>query len=134
MQCARKFVKSSISIMIVILNSGTPFICYPTYLYLFKNARPMTVPVILPFTDPETTKGYYQNVANQILMNLVGLIGNVGLECISSFLINNIHVAIETICFELDEFGNLLETEVEKTDDKRLLLRNILIQIQDVDR
>lgn len=67
----------------------------------------MTVPVILPFTNPETTEGYYQNVANQMILNLTGLFVNIGIECISVFLVNNIHVAIETICFELDELGEL---------------------------
>lgn len=97
----------------------------------------MTIPVILPFTDPETTAGYYQNVSHQLVMNAVGLFGNVGIECISTFLISNVVVAVETICFELGEFSDILKTDDKAavpTNNNKLRLRNLLVQMQDVDR
>lgn len=93
----------------------------------------MIVPIKLLFTDPDnSTIGYHLNVFNQLLICECGILGNLGFECISLILVNNVMVAVETICFELKEFNNSLSSDTAL--EKKMKLRNILVQIQDVDR
>lgn len=132
--CARRLIKSAVGIMLTIIFSSFPTVLYPVYLHFFENARPMIVPIILPFIDPETTNGYYKNICNQLVFCIVGLMGNVGIECISAFWVNNIEVSIETIRFELNELSDALLSDIGTELNKKMKLRNILIQMQDVDR
>lgn len=131
---ASVFIKSTMGIMFNIVFSASGFACYPMYLFWFKNERPMTIPIILPFTHPETTLGYYENIANQLVINVTGFFGNIGLECLTAFLINNVFVAVETLCFEMEEFAVGLKSGKIADMEKKLRLRNFLVQVQDIDR
>lgn len=110
------------------------FVVYPLYKYIFENAHPMTIPIIIPFTDPDTNFGYYINVSNQLFISFLGIIINIGIEFVSSMLVNNIWVGVSSIKYALHEFSDFIRREPHKIRDIKYRLRNILIQIRDLDR
>lgn len=121
--------------MLIIATATMAAISISTYLMLFKGEYPSIAPIILPFTDLDnSTVGYYLNLINQIAICEVGIFTNIGCECMSVFLVNNVMVAVETIRFDLKKFNNLLSSDKVSYLEKKIKLRNILIQMQDVDR
>lgn len=121
-----------LTVFAAILFSCIIFVSYPLYTYLFENARPMLVPVIFPYFEPETGPGYYLNVLNQLAISFIGMIGVIGIEFISSKIVNNVFIGVSLIEYALGDLGNDI-SKGQRTEGV-IKMRNIVRQIQDLDR
>lgn len=133
-EAAIMLIRTSLTIFTAILLSTIGFAVYPLYTYIFENAHPMMIPIILPLTDPETNFGYYLNVSNQLFISFTGIFGNIGIEFISSMMVNNIWVGVSSVQCALDEFSDFIRREPHKTLQIKYRLRRILMRIRDLDR
>lgn len=129
---ADELIRRSVFICLALGASTLIFTFYPLYLLVTKGELPSYMPIILPYTDPETNRGYYINLVNQSVIASVGVIGNFCIEIGISVMVNNVWAASDIIKYELNEIA----LGVERGESKqtcRAKLRNLFIQIQDVD-
>lgn len=124
--------KSALSVLALCLAS-VAYAIYPFYLYLAEGSHPMPIPIILPFTDPETNTGYYLSLANQGFIMCLGIIGNFAIEIATTLTTNGMWAASDIINYRLNELG-IGATRGEAESVRKAKLRNILIQIQDLER
>lgn len=122
----------SLTIFAAIIFSCLTFVSYPLYTYFFENARPMLIPVIFPYFDPETGAGYYLNVLNQLAISFIGMTGVIGIEFISSKIVNNVLIGVSIIEHALGDIADDFSTGQRSKGVSKM--RNIVLQIQDLDR
>lgn len=133
-EAATMMIRASLTILAAITMSSIVYVMYPMYTYIFESAHPMTIPIILPFIDPDTNPGYYLNVANQVFISFTGIFGNIGIEFISSMMVNNIWVGVSSVQCALDEFSEFIRQKPHETLHMKYKLRSILMRIRDLDR
>lgn len=132
---AIKLFKSTSTMLGIVATSMIILLIFPMYAYIFKHDIQLPIPVVLPFTDLESKIGITLNVANQVFISLIGFSGNIGIEIITCILKNNVWASTIAICHAIDVISECIEHP--ENDMKRLIdlkLRNILIQVQDLDR
>lgn len=115
------------------------FAIYPLYLIIFERMRPIIVPLILPFTNPqESFVDFLINCAHQLIICSLGIFANIGNDIISCFLLNNIDIATRTISCNLQAYGQLLESRDLRQNVRgiqmKLSLREILRKTQDMNK
>lgn len=135
-ESAIKLFKSTSKTIGIVATSMIILLIFPMYAYIFKNDIQLPIPVILPFTDLESKNGLTLNLANQVFMAFMGGTGNIGIEIITCILKNNVWASTVAICHSIDDISESLECPnvgaMSRVID--LKFRNILIQIQDLDR
>lgn len=135
-QSAIKLLKSTITTLGIVIGSMNVYLGFPMYSYTFKHELQLPIPVLLPYTDDETSRGLLLNLANQIFVALVGLSGNIGIEIITCILKNNMVAGTAAIGHSINEFSDMIKKNTQE-DLMRVMeyqFRNILIQVQDLDR
>lgn len=106
----------------------------PVYNYFDQGQRPILLPLLLPFVDPKPLRGYILNTGNQMIICFLGLCGNFLVEGINCMLVNNLRVGISVINYSLMELDSDISIHREFTIEMKLKFKNILVQIQDLDR
>lgn len=124
---------TNVSLMVV---GGLCMFLIPLYMFLFRGKKLLLSPIDLPFVDDNTPFGHHANQINRAMYATAIGASVITIEIITCVLKNNIWAASELIRYSFDAFdqktGNYeglhdsLETE--------LILRNILLQIQDMDK
>lgn len=133
--CAIKLLKSTVGTLTMVVVSMNIYVGFPITSSIFTGDLQMPVPVYLPFTDYTTTLGLVLNLMNNVYIGTVGLAGTVGIELITCLLKNTVLVSTATVCYAIDEVTVMLEKSKELS--KRVIgaqFRNILVQVQDLDR
>lgn len=138
-ESAIKLLKNTIKTLIVVVGSMNMYLGFPMFSYTFHNDLQLPIPVLLPFTDDESSVGLLVNFLNQIFVAGIGLSGNIGLEIITCILKNNIWVSTVAIGHSVDEYTQeIIENKNKDRFTDRVFnvleFRNILIQVQDLDR
>lgn len=103
----------------------------PMYNILFTDDKEMIIPVILPFIDPNTTNGFYLNVANQLVISGFGAFIVPGSELVSCITSNNLTVTAHMINNSLIEFNELLNEQQKFTKKHMEQFEKIVKQISD---
>lgn len=129
---ADELIKSAIFVLAILLFAALIYILYPMYTVVAEGARPFPVPVFFPFLDPETKIGYYLNILNQAIMSVITLCGNLAIEVCVTLLVNNLWAAADVIQHHLDEVQVGIKSG-ESNAVRNARIRNILVQIQDLD-
>lgn len=134
-QSAIKLLKDTAITLGIIVGSMNVYLGFPIYSFWFNHELQLPIPVLLPFTDDESSLGLLFNFINQLFVCLVGLSGNIGIEIITCILKNNVWAATEAIGYSIDEFSGAIESsEFKLIRMIDLKFRNILVQVQDFDR
>lgn len=129
---ADELLKNAMFICLVLSIGSLTYSIYPLYLFVMKGEHLNLIPIILPFTDPETNRGYYINLANQVIIAATGIIGNYAIEIGFTVMTNNLWAASDVIKYDLNEI--VLGIKRGETKEVRSAkLRNVFVQIQDVD-
>lgn len=132
---AIKLLKDAGITLGIIVGSMNVYLGFPVFSYLFQHELNLPIPVLLPFTDEESSQGLLLNFFNQIFVALIGLSGNIGVEIITCILKNNVWAATAAIGYYVDEYSEIIDgTEEKLIRMMDLKYRNILIQVQDLDR
>lgn len=120
-----------------LINLGTSlFVVFPMIAFVFSNEIQLPVPMLFPFTDLESLNGLVINMLNQLWFGFVGLAGNVFIEVSACLLKNSIWMTAAAICHSIDEISEKIKKTVSNTEMYCIeySFRNILIQVQDLDR
>lgn len=136
-QSAIKLLKSTLTTLGIVIGSMNVYLGFPMYSYTFKHELQLPIPVLLPYTNDETPRGLLLNFANQVFVALVGLGGNIGIEIITCILKNNMVAGTAAIGHSVGEFTEMIKKSKEDLTMRRVMdyqFRNILIQLQDLDR
>lgn len=134
-QSAIKLLTSTMKIMTIVIVSMIMHMMFPTFAYFKYNDIQWPMPVILPFTDPDSVNGLAINLVNQLFIGFTSSIGNIGIEISTCILNNTVWAIIVAIGHSIDELSGSTENPQSSTASNRIhLFRNILIQVQDYDR
>lgn len=129
---ADELIRKSTIICLALSIGALTYSIYPFYLFVMKGEHPNLIPIVLPYTDPDTNWGYYINLANQAIIAAAGITGNFAIEIGVLALTNNLWAASDVINYDLNEI--VLGFKRGETKEVRSAkLRNIFVQIQDVD-
>jgi len=130
---ANELIRKTSIICLLLIAAVLEYTFYPAYLFVTERQIPSPIPVILPFVNPDTNTGIYLGLLNQLFIAFVGIIGNFAVEIGASITTNSMWAASDVIKYRLDELG----LSAKNHEDPKVLkakLRNILVQIQDLDR
>lgn len=133
-ECAVKLLKSTVKTIGVIVGSLCIYLFFPIIAFVFEHDLQLPIPVLLPFTDLQSANGILLNLLNQIFMDFIGMAGNIGIEIITCLLKNSVWASVLIICSSIDEFFDLEKFKSLSNTTIDYKFRNILIQIQDLDR
>lgn len=133
-QMAIYLVTSTLKVLLLIVVSFSFIIVAPTYKNLFTDDKEMIIPVILPFIDPETDRGFYLNVASQLVISVFGAIPISGIEIVTCVLKNTVSLSTALIGNSLLEFKDCLELDNKFTYERMCQFRNIIVKISDFNR
>lgn len=134
-ETAIKLLTSTLTTISIIIGSIIVYVGFPIYVFIFHNEIQFAVPVYVPFTDLSSTTGIIINVIQQCISVWIGVAGNIGIEIITCMLKNTVWACTVAICHSIDEISELLVKS--KTCSSNLItsrFRNILVQVQDLDR
>lgn len=88
----------------------------------------------LPFIDEESVWGFHLNLGIQTLIKLFGTVGNLSIEMTSCIINNTISLCSEIILFNCKQVSIKVESLGHITFATKAELREIFIQVQDLDR
>lgn len=136
-QSAIKLFKSTAITLAAISIFAALYFGFPFFTYISRNELQFPVPVLFPFTDIETPNGIAINILSQLFMTYFGATGNIVIEIIQIIFKNTVWAITVAICHSVDEFSMAIENLDSTPTSRRFIdysFRNILVQIQDLDR
>lgn len=134
---ADKLWADTIKTTFILIIGCTTYFAYPLYTIIMYGARPFFVPIYLPFTNPDTTMGYYLNTCVHAMQAFTCVAGNIGLQIIFLLILNTLWTTIDVIQFELENMDRYNYGNTDIIIDRRILrneLYEIFRKINDVDR
>lgn len=131
---ANQLIKDSIKTVTMHTLSMMMFSAVPIFLIIFLHQEQMIIPIILPFTDPESEYGFYLNFIHQIFFGLFCPCAIVGIEICTCVYINAAMTAAAIIRTDLGDLEFALHTNSTFTVQRTQEFRNIIGQIQDFHR
>lgn len=133
-QMANQLIKDSIRTVTMVTLSMMMFSALPIFLTIFLHQQHMIIPIILPFTDPESNVGFYLNFIHQIFFGLLGPFAIVGIELCTCININAAMAAAAVARTDLEDLEIALHTNSTFTAQRAQEFRNIIVEIQDFHR
>lgn len=130
---AIKLLKTTATTLCLLVTCNCVYFIFPMYALLLKHEIQFPLPVFLPFTEFKGTVDILLNVLIQMYMSLFGIVGNIGIEVMTSIIKNTVWATSAAVCYSIDVLSNSIEQRKSATiiDDE---LRAISIQVQDYDR
>lgn len=134
-QSAMKLLKNTLATLAIIVGSMNVYVSIPVMAAIKANQVPLPIPILVPFTTYDTNLGIIVNLSNQMFTASVGLAGNLGIEVITCILKNTVWVSTVVVGHSIDEYAKVIEENDPKTKlHSNQYFRNILVQVQDLDR
>lgn len=133
-ECAIELLKDVAVTLSLIFGSFLLFLIDPMYVLITQHEIVLPVPVFFIFTDLTTTSGVIINIISQCISNGFAIVASIGIEIFNSMLKKTFHVCAATISFAIDELMHSIEWFEMSEMQIDYNFRNILIQIQDLDR
>lgn len=127
-------ITCSITVNLFVILSYALALGAPLYKTSFTDENEMILPIILPFTDPDTPNGFLINYTYQMMICMTGSLVIPACELIYCILKNNVSVTAAVIENALVEFEIRLKQDDTASKDIYFEFRNILLKILDFDR
>lgn len=125
---------SSLNINLLVNVSTISMICAPIYKKVAQNENEFVIKIVLPFVDPETSKGYAINMISQSITCVFGSIVIPAIELVTCVLKNNISAIAAVIANDITEFMNYSHANSKYSVGHTRLLTNIILKIDDYNR
>lgn len=109
------------------------FLALPFYLLFVYGIRSILISTVLPFITLDSNWGYLLNSFNTSFVTYLAAICNIAGDSSFAVIVNNMHAGVDVVKFSIKE----MVSSFERTGNRReqtSKFRNILIQIQDLDR
>ena len=127
---ANNLLQMTMIICVLLAVGCLAFVITPLYSYLFLGERPLFIPLAFFFLDTETFSGYYANLGYHCVLFMTAIPCNFGIQIAISIIPNNLLAAVDLVILSMEDLSQSNQSDVENTHR----LRNILVQIQDIDR
>lgn len=132
-ESAKELTRNAILVSGLVVFSNIQIAIGPLYAYLMHGHMSTPLGTFLPFTGGDSKIGFIINMGHQGLIAVYMLFGAIGIEIISCIVINVFDLSPQLIQLNMEEL------EVDLLADgwsfrAKMQLRNILVQIQDLDR
>lgn len=134
-ECAIKLLKSTIKILAIIFASLSIYSIFPLVATIRTDEVQLIMPFLFPATNLDTQTGIVINMLNQIILGLMAMSSNLGIEILNCILSNTVWSSSIVICYSIDEYSHILKRSNKNSngiDNHRF--RNIIIQLHDVHR
>lgn len=131
---ANELICGSLKVVLLIYVSLILGIGAPMYKLLFTDEKEMPMPVIYPFIDPDTKRGFYINLASQYLSCLSGFVIFPGVELVLCALKNNFTSYAVVVENDITDFGCQLKDERKCSHKRTSQFRNIILKVLDFGR
>lgn len=129
-----KSLKMTVLFMLFILVTTGQAMIGPAIEYHKTGVLVTFLALKLPFIDDNSILGFHLNVAIQTAITFFGTIGGLSTEMATCISNNTVLLCSEIVCFNCDEFGEYLKKRKNSTAETAAHLKQILQQIQDLDR
>lgn len=134
-ESAIKLLRTLVATLSLILLANFCYGCFPLYAFVINNEIQLALPVLLPFTDIESTFGLILNLLNQLFISVLGILGNYAIEIGTSMVKNSMWGSNVAISYAIDKMSNsIIKNRSKPLKYVDYEFRNILIQLQDFDR
>lgn len=150
-------IKNTFIIIPVILFAYGMILIGPSYAYLCKGLLVTPLATKLPYTDEESERTFFINMAHQSVIGLVAVLGNIAIEIMvvenkiesefnknassiksiiyflqASMINNTLEIMPDIICLNIDELSEQLRKENYRMSlNSKQKLRHVLVQIRD---
>lgn len=125
----RRALKRLILTILLVVGSLPMIIVGPTYAFIYKHAFSIPTGIILPFVDPNTSKGFSINALLQSGVSVVGCLAMIRQEGCVSLVDSTIYSMKELTKYQLSKFNeNILNGKYDHESE----LKNILIMLEDI--
>lgn len=134
-QSAIELFKSTTKILGIFYTSLITYTIFPIFTTIKNNKMQLILPVLVPFTDLDSTNGLIINILNQLFTIFIGAYGNFGTEIMIGMFKNTIWAMAVTICYSIDEL--ITSFDESNPSSNRIVafhFRNVILQVQDRDR
>ena len=119
----------------MLLVSTIIFYTIPVYMYFVHEQVQPLLPHKFPFLDIHTLHGYIITFLTHIEITFCVAIPNVGNDCTFAMILSSFAAGVDLIKYSLNELGEDVLKQGSKKDFRQSAkLRNILIQIRDLER
>lgn len=130
---AGRLAKNSLTVVTLVLVLYVQVLFGPVYAYLVHGRMTTSLGTILPFAKDDSLQSFIINMIHQLLSATYALFGSLSIEVISCLANDTFDIIPELIDLNIEEMEYDIKTKGWNLNTK-LQLRNILIQIQDLDR
>lgn len=132
---AIKLLKDTMQTLAIIIISVTIFSIFPAVASFQNDEIQFMIPILFPFTDLKSQTGIIVNMLHQLVTGVISMTGNIGIEVLNCILKNAVWSSANAVCYSIDELSPILKKSKQvpsKIIDYRF--RNIVLQVQDIDR
>lgn len=133
-QCAIDLLIGAIKLESLIVVSISTFSVLPMYSLLVKKEYDLPVPIVLPFTEPETPRGFWMNMPHQMMYCVFGLLAIALIELVTCILKNTVAASSSIICQMFKDLDKNLHSPDKFEIEQIKMFYNNLKQVQDFDR
>lgn len=123
-------VKNNLGLLVI---GASIFMLYPLYSFIMGN-RIQVLPVLIVFTNQNTDTGYYVNIAYQVFSCCMGLSGILANDVFLMEMVSIYNLTDGILEYTSDEMSELTDNNEQSPFYRKVFFRNILIQIQDMNR
>lgn len=109
------------------------FLALPYILFFVYGQHNLLLSSVLPYLELDTNWGYMLNMLNMSMISCLVVFLNIGADSTFSMIVNNMWAGVDVVKFAMHE----MDTSFQRTGNRKeqaAQFRNILIQIQDLDR
>lgn len=118
--------------LLVLSTAVALYSVYPFYAFI-RGERPDFIMVYLVGVNRGSVEGYTINTAFQLLISTAGLLLIIVVDMFLTALISVYSMSIELVSYHCKNLNELTESNAETSEYRRIYLRNIIMQISDID-
>ncbi|XP_055322548.1 uncharacterized protein LOC129578273 [Sitodiplosis mosellana] len=128
-----KLIKNVVSVSVIVIFAHLLILVGPIYAYIFKDMYITPLATHLPFLEKDSSTEFLWSLAQQCVIALYSITGNLTVEIITCLIIDTVNSVPELIWLNLKQLADGVQKEHSRLR-VHIRLRNVLIQAQDLDR
>lgn len=108
------------------------YVMVPLYELVIERKFQAPTPVLLPFTDPESTFGILINTLNQSFAAWIIATVNIGIEIVNCILSNAVSATSLATCHSMNQLSiDIVASKFSSSRSIEVTFHNIIIEVQD---
>lgn len=125
------FIKHIVIVMVILGAAFSVGGFQPALKTFLSDERILFIPIVMPFTDPNTPNGFYLNLVHQMAGGALGIIGIFVVEMVTCVVRNTSITIAAVIVNSISEFIDLLKINNRFPRKNKWHFRNIIQKLLD---